>query len=215
VDALRAHDAAGVVLNNCTGLLGTLALLSPATMAAARAAGGVEAVAAALESLPRCDLKHAPVDVSALASRILYALAALVSAPNAAPDEDTAAQDAAVRAGALEQAEAVAPAAQNGRLLQRALADAVQRHDAVPCAHAAVCKRCAAARARGEVCALPSCGARRSTAAATKKLSRCARCLTTAYCSAEHQKADWKARHKAQCRAPQAGGRASGSGAAP
>jgi hypothetical protein len=84
------------------------------------------------------------------------------------------------------------------RLLPR-LQSAVQRHDAKLCAHAD-CKRCEGARARGEMCALPGCGARKRDGSARKNLLLCGACHAGAYCGPAHQRADWK-RHKPLCAA--------------
>jgi hypothetical protein len=109
----------------------------------------------------------------------------------------------AVLAGALEALEARRAedaAAETARLqLIRRLQPAAQRHDAAPCAVAG-CQRCAAARNRGVMCALPSCGAR-SRDGGAKKLLRCGTCRAACYCSAAHQREDW-ARHKGECGAP-------------
>jgi hypothetical protein len=106
-----------------------------------------------------------------------------------------------ITAGALEALEAQraqAPAAEAMRVkLIRHLKPVAERHDAAPCAVAA-CKRCAEARARGAMCALPGCGARGRDGGA-KKLLRCGTCRAACYCSAAHQREDWKNRHKAQC----------------
>jgi hypothetical protein len=72
---------------------------------------------------------------------------------------------------------------------------AAQRHDVADCPHAD-CKRCAAARACGAMCALAGCCERKR--ASGKNLQRCGRCRTAAYCGAEHQADDW-ARHKPEC----------------
>ncbi len=133
--------------------------------------------------------------------------------------EADAVQDSAVRAGALNFVGDLTPNAEYDsffRQLERALAGAVRRHDAAPCAHAAACERCAVLRSRGKVCALPSCGARQRTDVddAAKKLLRCARCEKAVYCCKPHQTADWAVRHKAECRKPEAGDGASGSAGA-
>jgi hypothetical protein len=60
------------------------------------------------------------------------------------------------------------------------------------------CERCAAARAAGEMCARPECGARAVGAAAP--LKRCSACALAAYCGADCQRLDWR-RHKPECRA--------------
>jgi hypothetical protein len=156
--------------------------------------GAVPSVVAALRAHPgSCDVQTVGV-------------LALVKLCEGGRAGNLAAQDAAVRCGAREHAGLVGRTAEHAQLfaqLQAALANAVRRHDAAPCAHAAACERCAAARARGEMCSLPSCGAR--ACAAGKKLLRCARCQQAPYCCPEHQRADWASRHKAECREPQAG----------
>jgi hypothetical protein len=109
----------------------------------------------------------------------------------------------AITAGALEALEeqhAEEPLTERIRLLLlRDLQPAAQRHDAAPCAVAG-CKRCAAARACGTMCALAGCGARGRDGGA-KKLLRCGTCRAACYCSAAHQREDW-GRHKGQCSTP-------------
>jgi hypothetical protein len=83
--------------------------------------------------------------------------------------------------------------------LDDVLEEAEARHDAGACG-AAGCTRCAGQRARGELCALPSCGARTRADGSGKKLQRCSGCEAEAYCGAAHQRADW-ARHKPRCQA--------------
>jgi hypothetical protein len=88
----------------------------------------------------------------------------------------------------------------NHQLLIKRLRAAAKRHDdAANCEHAALCKRCAALRARGERCALPGCGARKREGDAKKALLLCGACRGAAYCGPAHQRADW-ARHKPACR---------------
>jgi hypothetical protein len=110
----------------------------------------------------------------------------------------------AVLAGALEALEAqTSPTAagETDRLgAIRHLQPAAQRHDAEPCAVDG-CKRCAAARRSGGMCALPGCGARGRDGAANKKLLRCGTCRAACYCGAAHQREDWR-RHKGECGAP-------------
>jgi hypothetical protein len=84
------------------------------------------------------------------------------------------------------------------QLVQR-LQPAAQRHDAAPCAVAG-CKRCAAARASGTMCALAGCGSRRRDGGA-KSLLRCGTCRAACYCGPAHQREDW-GRHKGECGAP-------------
>jgi hypothetical protein len=107
---------------------------------------------------------------------------------------------AAVLAGALEALQrstvtcnAYEEAARS-RLL-RQLQPTAQQHDARLCTHAG-CKRCAAARARGAMCALAGCGIR--TREGGKKLQRCITCRTARYCSEAHQLDDFQ-RHKPEC----------------
>jgi hypothetical protein len=49
------------------------------------------------------------------------------------------------------------------------------------------------------LCALAGCGATRAREHSGKKLLRCGRCRTMAYCCLAHQHSDW-ARHKLECR---------------
>jgi hypothetical protein len=90
---------------------------------------------------------------------------------------------------------AIAPHARLLSLLQAAAA----RHDAAVCTHDG-CKRCAAARDCGRVCALAGCGARKRADGSRKKLLRCGACGVAAYCGPAHQREHW-ARHKDACAA--------------
>jgi hypothetical protein len=74
---------------------------------------------------------------------------------------------------------------------------AVLRHDRSRCINAG-CMRCAAARERGALCALPSCGARARPDG--KRLKRCGRCLVAAYCCEAHQREHWPT-HRPLCSA--------------
>jgi hypothetical protein len=49
------------------------------------------------------------------------------------------------------------------------------------------------------LCALAGCSATRAREHSGKKLLRCGRCRTMAYCCVAHQRSDW-ARHKPECR---------------
>jgi hypothetical protein len=62
---------------------------------------------------------------------------------------------------------------------------AAQRHDAAVCEQDG-CKRCAAARATGRMCALPGCDARRRDGDGAKKLLRCGSCRAACYCAPAH-----------------------------
>jgi hypothetical protein len=84
------------------------------------------------------------------------------------------------------------------RLLS-ALQAAAQLHDAAACAHDG-CKRCAAARDAGRICALAGCCARKRADGSGKRLLRCGACAVAAYCGQAHQRADY-ARHKDECAA--------------
>jgi hypothetical protein len=59
------------------------------------------------------------------------------------------------------------------------------------------CGMCAARRAAGTMCGLPSCAHRGEVARGELKLKVCARCGRVAYCSRACQKEDW-ARHRRQ-----------------
>jgi hypothetical protein len=149
----------------------------------APAAGGVPAIV---------QMRHINEDA-------LDLLEALLRSP------DTA--DWAVRANALETLQAglnpnvtsTARVTTAFRRIAAHLQAAAARHDGAACTHAD-CKRCAPARARGALCALPGCGACKRAEDATKKLLRCGACRTATYCSAAHQADDWE-RHKPECRA--------------
>jgi hypothetical protein len=111
----------------------------------------------------------------------------------------------ALRAGALECVTAHAElavgeqnAALHRRLLQT-LQAAAAAHDAGACVHGG-CTRCAAARARGAMCAAASCCARKRADGSGKALLRCGRCRAAAYCGPAHQREDWAA-HKDGCAA--------------
>jgi hypothetical protein len=131
--------------------------------------------------------------------------------------------DWALRAGAMETLQAgftMQMSMHNANTAFRSIAAHLQaaaaRHDGAPCTHAD-CALCAGARARGAVCALPGCSARKRGADdAAKKLLRCGSCRTVCYCCAAHQRDDW-ARHKGECRdlaAAAAAKNSSGGGAA-
>ncbi len=62
------------------------------------------------------------------------------------------------------------------------------------------CVHCTAARERGALCALPGCGLAHMRDDERARLSKCARCRRTAYCSKEHQVEDWALRHKKECK---------------
>ena len=64
-----------------------------------------------------------------------------------------------------------------------------------------VCYLCRAARVKGELCGLPSCGSQSRGAA---PLLACVCKLGIAYCSTEHQAEHWRS-HKAACKAARAG----------
>ncbi len=206
VAAMRAHERMASVQNNACGTICDLATRSARSLASARAAGAVEVVVRAASTCQRRAFVDAPPEE--LVVGIICALAALLATAAVDDADADAAQDAAVRAGAQECVAALAPVQWDVRRLylelQAALARAAQRHDAAPCAHTAACARCAAARAAGKMCALPCCGARSrrvddAGAGTAKKLLRCARCVTAAYCCSEHQRIDWKPRHQAEC----------------
>jgi hypothetical protein len=160
-------------------------------------------------------LRDHPVNTQkAVASDSIELVVSVMNAPDATPDVFESAcivltfltrgadpEARAVTAGALEalQAQTVQRSAvvdaSRVEVIQR-LQAAAQRHDADPCVIAG-CQRCAAARARGSMCALPGCGAR-SRDGGAKKLLRCGTCRAACYCGPAHQREDW-GRHKGAC----------------
>jgi hypothetical protein len=165
------------------------------------ACGAIEAAVAAIK------MHHSP------AHRVChYVFTCAVSALDVLTHTGSAAHEAhAVRAGALEAilADGRPVGAQMEEVFMSRLRAAAQRHDEAvpPCAHAG-CERCAAAaRARGDVCALAGCGAKArgdDAGDGQKKpllaLHRCGRCRVAAYCGEAHQAAGWR-RHKRECAA--------------
>jgi hypothetical protein len=223
--AMRVHCGSANAQWRCCAVLRAFAILSAASLAMTRAAGAVHAVVGAVHMQRHAEDDVPPGELSERVSFVVSCILALnmllvgAAAGDAAAE---AARDAALRAGALERLGPVLPGqpVYNGLCaqLKALLSKAARRHDAAPCAHAAACQRCAAARARGDMCALPSCGARTradAAAGASTKLLRCARCQKEPYCCAEHQRADWAARHKAECRKPEAGGSGASGSAQP
>jgi hypothetical protein len=221
-DAMRAHATSGsVVLCGCDTLLGLVKEHAPSVDAAV-AAGAIEAVTSALLSDAFPDpAQRAMVHIAGV--RLLQQL--------------TQGREAycahAVRAGALQLRDDAAVENQNQTQVQAAslrqallttLHDAAAQHDrAAPgaCAAAATgggCRRCDEWRADGRLCALLGCGARRRAEAdgndAGRRLLRCAACRVVAYCSAEHQREDWRAGHKGACAALRAQRVAGGADAA-
>jgi hypothetical protein len=203
IAALAAHPGASVVQKNgLMALAGALGHRLPphlANVRRAQAAGGVQGVVRAIRGTARFPGEDGEV----VLLPCYLALDALL------PDGGEAGA-AAVRAGALE---AVGETARSELLALRhgivaaKLRAAAAQHDGAACAHAAGCARCATLRARGEACALPSCGARGRAEGGGKKLLRCGTCRAECYCSPAHQREDW-GRHKPGCRA--AGAEAAG-----
>jgi hypothetical protein len=211
VAAMQAHPRDAMAQFEGSRALVSLVFRSAASGDDAVDAGAIEAV------LRWMDSDDAEVDMK-------YEYACVALEPLLQEGRDAAAHVArAVRAGALEtlrQRRQPCTSAKFGEVgLARVLAlltDAAALHDRAACAHAG-CKRCAANRAAGVVCALPGCGARRREAdgdgGAKKRLLRCGACQTVAYCGAGHQRDDW-ARHKAECAALRAAAADAGAGAA-
>ena len=136
-------------------------------------------------------------------SAIHFALRCLAYLARGHPQE----LERAVRDGVLEACE---QARTNGildeegaheqvRQLMTKLRTAAARHDSARCTHSD-CVRCAGARSRCELCALPGCGLRRRDGDARKALMRCSTCLAAMYCGPAHQHEDWP-RHRKECRA--------------
>jgi hypothetical protein len=182
VQALRRHAADANVQEYGCFALANMVRNSRGSVQRAIAAGALDAVAVASATGPAA----AGPRVFNVVCRALHELV---------PGHETA----AVQAGVLEalqqrtatNANEAAPSS-----LIRLLQPAAQQHDARPCTHAG-CKRCAAARALGKMCALAGCGARKREGG-EKKLWRCSTCHTARYCS-EHCMRDDSARHQLEC----------------
>ena len=224
VRALREHFASPQCLECGACALNAFVIQSAESLAIVHDAGAVDALAAALRMSERPGFLDEMEDKATFTFLACCSLTYLVSARSSLELRAMTAQDTAVRGGVLESIANTAQhlhedaqVAEAQQMLLLFLDSAAQRHDGALCAQAATCARFAAARARGEMRALPSCGARTRApkedgGAAKTRLLRCARCLKAVYCSAAHQKKDWAARHKAECRKPQgAGDGASGS----
>ncbi len=191
VAAMHADAASGfsnkLQMYGCAAIFAGIKLNQGAVEEHALACGGISAVMGVINRSPRVDEE--------IFSAAVHALDALTHT-------ETAAHEAAVvRAGALEAI------LEDGRPVGARMEEdfmprlraAAQRHDAAPCAHAD-CARCAAAaRAGGSMCALAGCSAATRAGAGDKRLLRCARCRTAAYCCEAHQRSDW-GRHKRECR---------------
>jgi hypothetical protein len=139
IQTLRRH-AANAELQECgCNALRIIVQKSRGSVQRANAAGALDAVVASGAAAVTQDVFDA-------VCRVLYELV---------PGHEAA----ALLAGALEALEQrTAPDANEtarSRLI-RLLQPAAQQHDACPCTHGG-CKRCAAARARGAMCALAGC----------------------------------------------------------
>jgi hypothetical protein len=188
VQALRRHAADAEMQRSGCNVLAFMVHNSRGCVQRAHAAGALDAVVTALRLAATAVAPRASVTAS-------HALLQLVPGHEAA----------AVVAGALEALEQQTAAthhhdegdeeALRSRLI-RLLQPAAQQHDAQQCTHAG-CKRCAAARARGVMCALAGCGARKREGG-EKKLWRCSTCRTARYCS-ERCMHDDSARHQLEC----------------
>jgi hypothetical protein len=161
----------------------------------ARATGVIEAQAAAM----RTSWAHEDTD----RELSVYDCALRVLDPLLEGDEDAARR--AIHAGVLDilsgepvQRSDLGVHAAHARLLTL-LNAAAQRHDATACTHDG-CRRCAAARECGCMCALPGCGARKRADGSGKGLLRCGACRRAAVCGPAHQREDWE-RHKTECAA--------------
>jgi hypothetical protein len=209
--AMHAHPDDLRVQAGCCAALTSAAAGAPENAASARAAGAVEALVMAITA-HRTHFGVLNFGCGALAvlgdfARAVRAgavelLSSIVQAEAEQEDdsddegeEDSSDDDAEEDSG--DSFYFVGTFAQN---LLKDLQPAVQLHDASPFTHAG-CKRCAAARASGAMCALASCCARRKPDDG-RKLSRCSGCRAAAYCGAAHQRDDWQ-RHRVECRAQQ------------
>lgn len=190
--ALCAHPTEEAVqIKGCAALL-SIVHGNPEHAHRACAVGAMDAVVASITAAAAGCM--APESRSSMYAAGCGALIALMQG-------DAARECLAVSAGALE-----AVLAGGGGLLTEAakqlvlqLEAAAQRHDTGVCAHTARCKRCAAMRACGAMCALSSCNARKRGDDTGKGLLWCSRCHAAAYCGPAHQRNDWE-RHKTECR---------------
>jgi hypothetical protein len=183
IQALRGHPTDAQLQQYGCDALASVVHNSRGSVQRANAAGALDAVVASVAT----GTAAASPD---LLDSVYIALLQLVSGHEAA----------AVLAGALEALEqSTAATTREGNearsRLIRQLQPAAQQHDAQQCTHAG-CKRCAASRARGAMCALAGCGIR--TREGGKRLRRCITCRTARYCSEAHQLDDWQ-RHKPEC----------------
>jgi hypothetical protein len=197
VAALKAHGATRPTLFcYCCSVVCVPATCSPRTVQRAIAAGAVEAIIAVLTA--------ARWDVDTHAEQHKAAFQTLRMLTHEQPE----AALRAVCAGGLALWTGDAQTEPLRASLLPVLQPAAQRHDGMPCVHAA-CARCADQRSRGLVCGLEGCGRRTRAGDSGKKLLRCGGCRTLAYCETAHQHADWRVRHKAECKQSDAGGGAS------
>jgi hypothetical protein len=188
---LAAHRTQTFTAIVAASAMHTLATLVSHRAAAAHAAVAHGALPLLIDALS-CDAFAAEHDLHTHGCATLQALADAGEAPALA----------AVRAGALELWPA--PRTPRAELMRQRLhaclhaAAHTHDNDAAQCGDAE-CRRCAELRARGELCALPGCGAR-SRDGGAKRLLRCGTCRAACYCGAAHQREDWR-RHRGGCAA--------------
>jgi hypothetical protein len=198
VDALRLPAAdAGLQRTGCGALL-ALVRGHSGNAAHACAAGVIEALAALMSS------RYAHEENAATPYSVyVCAVSALVSLLERDDNGDTARRTVQAGVPDIMAREETQHDYVSGHprhvLLMSMLEAAAQRHDAAVCTHDG-CKRCAAARDAGRMCALPGCGARKRDGDNDKKLLRCGSCRAACYCAPAHQRADW-GRHKDECAA--------------
>lgn len=163
-----------------------------ATAKRAVATGAVEAVLAAMMTLTDADTYNGGCQaLDALMRRSDTAAQRAVCAV-AAIEDMLSPERGLVRSNRTEDAAVCAR-------VRQLLRNAAAHHDLGSNACAVDgCKRCAAARAAGVMCAWPCCGAR-TRAGSAKKLLRCGTCRLACYCGANHQRLHW-AEHRPACR---------------
>jgi hypothetical protein len=205
VAALRAYPANPFLHRHCAWALSRIILRNSALTQRAIDAGAIEAVLESLGALSDADSLAADVHSPSPYQAGCKLLTALMWQQEAVTE-----QRAVCAVGVIEDLVSVArglssECAEDTRVCARVLQQlhaAAARHDTngTPCAldAAGSCKRCAAARECGALCALPGCSARGRPGG--KTLARCAACRVAAYCGAAHQREHWPA-HKPACRA--------------
>jgi hypothetical protein len=191
--ALRAYPANPYLQQNGCGALALIVQQCLAPTQRAVEAGAIEAVLAGMIAISDAG-ERSPLNYQAGCDALESLLTLSAATELRAVCAVAAIEDVVMPTQGL-QSEKPSDMEICAAVLQRVRA-AARRHDRSRCINAA-CKRCAAARERGALCGLPSCGARARPDG--KRLKRCGRCLVTAYCCEAHQREHWPT-HRPLCR---------------